>query len=160
MSDFKVSLDNIRKTRRLVESLVHFRSSLSFENLVIRLQRNSVHDGKPVYVITIYGNAQVIYQGIKSVKIIGEQRGYITRNNLQQLLNEFENVYFFSFKDIYGNQGNDSTSGYVAVSITVGNDTKKVLRFENYEGPSGLIQLEMSIDRIVNSYQWTGIVNR
>lgn len=158
MSNFKISYNEVRNTRRLVESMINFKNKLSSDPLVIQLERSSEHG--PAYTITIYGDGRVVYEGIKKVRIVGIRDAYITRDNLDELLDEFQNVYFFSFNDVYFDSGDKDILGYVTTSITINKESKKVKRYENSARPGGLIELENSIDRFVNSKQWTGAGNR
>jgi hypothetical protein len=160
MSNFKISYDEIQKSRRLVESIINFKNKLSSDHLIIQLERYSKYGDGPVYSITIYGDGRVLYEGFKNVMVVGIKNGYITRDKLNELLKEFQNAYFFSFNDVYSDPGNRDMLGYLTTSITINNDSKKVTRYENCVRPTGLIELENSIDRIVNSKQWTGAGER
>jgi hypothetical protein len=158
MSNIKMSYEEIRKARMLVESIINFKNKLSSDHLVIQLQRNSKYKDGPAYTITIYGDGRVLYEGIENVMVIGIRDEYITRDKVNDLLNEFQNVYFFSFNNVYFDSGNMDTLGDVT-TITVNKESKKVKRYENCARPAGLIELENSIDRFVNSQQWTGAGN-
>jgi uncharacterized protein DUF6438 len=68
---------------------------------VITLRRTACFGPCPVYKLTIFADGRVLYEGISQVKKKGKAKGRISSAKLEELIEEFENIYYFNLKDAY-----------------------------------------------------------
>ena len=69
---------------------------------VITMHRHGTANGLfPVYTLTIYGNGTVTYKGIKNVETCGVETYQIPKDRAIEIVDEFNNIYYFSLKDKY-----------------------------------------------------------
>ena len=130
-------------------------NSITKDDTVITLERHPTQSHTPVYSLTIYSNGTVIYNGIKNVKISGKQTSTIPKSSINELVNEFINIYYFALKDKY-DQPNVFDRPIVTTSISMNGKTKTVFHHHgSTAAPNGLSLLENKIDTITNSKQWT-----
>ena len=136
--------------------------SLSLATLpVITLERTICFGSCPAYKISIYGDGLVIYEGKDFVKTKGDADGRITREQVQQLVREFEKIDYLKLDDDYGTGKNcpEAWTDYPSAitSLTQNDKTKTV---KHYHGCSGLpvlnqlTALENKIDEVVNTKRW------
>jgi Domain of unknown function (DUF6438) len=125
---------------------------------VIKMQRHSSGAQDPDYTLVIFGDGTLVYEGNKGVKIKGKKMSHLPQSSINYLLKEFMNLYYFDLKDRY-----EQSSGYdrptVKTSITIRGKTKSVCHVHGSKAPTGLSKLEDKIDKVTNSYQWTGYTN-
>src|SRR5689334_7780175 len=69
---------------------------------VITLERTICFGSCPAYKVSIYGDGLVIYEGKDFVKTKGDADGRITKDELQQLVREFEKLDYMKLRDRYG----------------------------------------------------------
>ncbi len=145
-----------------MEQIDHYSTSADTEqtpdprdSAVITLQRHgTANEVLPVYSLTIYGNGNVIYNGINNVNTSGIQTYQIPRDRASELVNEFINIYYFALKDKYIDSSNASSTLMVTTSINLNGKTKTVLDDHSAYAPSTLRALENKIDQFTNSKQW------
>ena len=143
---------------------------------VITLERTACYGRCPDYTLMISGDGTVIYDGRQYVKHVGLIRGTITKDQVNQLIKEFERIKYSSLRDRYESvpDGCPTTATdhpWANTSIKV-NGTFKAIK--HYYGcqfseppsrdhvPSGmglvypreLVELESKIDEVVNTKQW------
>ncbi|MCX6644756.1 MAG: DUF6438 domain-containing protein, partial [bacterium] len=69
-----------------------------YNGAVITLRRNACMIDFPDYLLTIYGDGKIIYQGYSSVSVTGIQTGQIPEEEVRNLINEMtKKGYFFYF---------------------------------------------------------------
>jgi hypothetical protein len=114
------------------------------------------------YKVSIYSNGEVIFEGLKGVKKIGIVKSKITKSKLEELIGNFEDIDFFRLSDKYV-PGKNCSGSVISDSNTVQiyyNDGKLSKNISHYRGCLGtkklnkLLELEESIDRVVNTKQW------
>ena len=129
-------------------------SSISGEELLIRLERTACFGKCPVYSLMIKGDGTVIYSGVDFVQTRGIQETTISIDAINQLVAEFEKADYFSLKDSYTAFGvSDMPSANT--SISMGGKTKAINHYlGDRSAPEQLTELENRIDEIVNSAQW------
>ncbi len=125
------------------------------KELIISLERTECFGTCPAYGLTVYGNGTVVYEGKNFVKIEGIKTITISKEEIRELISEFEKIDFFSI----------SRDRYIAidlpnaiVSITIDGRTRTIENsygayFDDIEVRK-LIELENKIDEITNSKQW------
>jgi hypothetical protein len=142
-------------------------STLESGEAVIVLARGAGYwDMAPVYRLMIYADGSVAYIGSKNVKTKGFAKGRISREDVQRLVKEFENVNYFALLDEYSEKGGcpfymwDASNA--STVLNSGGKKKSVFHdlgcladsksFASF--PRGLAELENLIDEIVKSDQW------
>jgi hypothetical protein len=125
------------------------------DSAVITMQRHgALNCMSPVYSLTIFGNGNVVYEGIKNVNTTGILTYQIPKDGVRELVNEFINIYYFALKDKYTDSSNASCLGMVTTSINMNGRTKTVLDDKSSYAPAQLRELEDKIDNVTNSRQW------
>ena len=120
------------------------------ENVVITLERTPCFGFCPSYHVAVYGNGTLVYEGRDFVEVNGGQRSEIPHSNVQELVDEFYEVGFFSLRDKYAAQITDLPSQ--TTSITIDGTTKTVYR--NGFEPERLAMLEDMIDKVAGTEKW------
>jgi Domain of unknown function (DUF6438) len=127
---------------------------------MITLERTECFGFCPVYKLTIAADGVVVFEGRRFVKQEGATiKSAITREQLKQLMAEFDRVKFFSLEDDYSeirlSCPTDQPSAFTSIRIN-----GKSKRINHYLGcrepkvPKELTELENKIDEIVNTAQW------
>jgi hypothetical protein len=130
------------------------------QDLKITLERTECFGFCPVYKLTITADGSVVFEGRRFVKQEGVTiKSAITREQLKQLMAEFDRVKFFSLEDDYSeirlSCPTDQPSAFTSIRIN-----GKSKRINHYLGcrepkvPKELTELENKIDEIVNTAQW------
>src|SRR3982751_6436493 len=97
-------------------------------NVEIIIQHISLNKG-PNYSLRICESNTVEYNGISNVKTLGKHLSKVTPEELQSIIFEFENYYFFSsFKDSYepSNQSKTQDQQQTIISCRLGQNFKKI----------------------------------
>jgi hypothetical protein len=130
-------------------------------NVVITMERTMCFGSCPVYVLTIYGDGRIEYEGEQYVEIIGKQTTQISEDQVRELIDEFYNVHYFSMNDEYRHKRDKWGQYYTATdlpttitSITINDYRKKVVDY--FGAPQELIDLEKKIDEVAGTEQWIG----
>ena len=119
----------------------------------IKLDRKNDDDANsPNYSLTVSDDGKVIYTGVKNVRTVGTKTYQLPKERIQQLIDEFQRVYFFTLKDHYGNGKGEY--GLVTVSISLDDKFKQVTHPLGSKVPRGLAELETRIDEISESKKW------
>ena len=130
---------------------------------VITLERTVCFGTCPVYVLTIYSDGRVEYVGKRFVKKIGSAAGRITRQQLEELVMEFTNIYYFNLPASIEPGSKHCPQGATdhPSAITSLTWQGKSHSINHYHGCRGsnildlLRKLEDKIDAAVNVTQWT-----
>jgi hypothetical protein len=126
----------------------------NFQDVIISLQRTACYGTCPVYLLNVYSNGNVVYEGSEYVRITGKIESTISQEKVSQLVSEFDKADYFSLSDTYTNYLMTDGST-VTTSISIGGKTKTIQHYRGDTGaPKQLSELEDSIDEIVNSAQW------
>ena len=84
-------------------------------------------------------------------KVEGLKEGEISQSDMDAIKKKVEEINFFNLKDVYDNlKVQDIPSTYVSVN----NDTITKKIKSRYGSPTGLIELQEMLDKIVNSVEW------
>lgn len=136
-------------------------SDTDLRGLVISMERNGCFGTCPVYSLTIHGDGSVRYSGEKYVKVAETRETTISLQELRTLLKEFEKAKFVSIgEDFSGSKctcGQCTDMASAVLQVKVGSISHKV---NHYFGcacaPKSLFELELAIDKAVDSQQWVG----
>ena len=131
---------------------------------VITLQRTECFGTCPVYKLTIFADGKVLYEGIRHVKKKGKIKSRISQVKLQQLIDEFENIYYFNLNDAYVRRSKgcpqwvtDMPSAITSLTRARNGKRKSVNHDHGCRGSEVLellTRLEDTIDEAVNVNQW------
>ena len=120
--------------------------------------KHSSHGRGPSYSIHVDGNGNIEYNGISNVKTIGKYITKISPQDLNRLIREFNNIYFFSFKNSYEVSSNQSFSQpqqETSISLTLGDRYKIVKYVEGaYSLPTELKNVVEIIERVTKVDQF------
>jgi hypothetical protein len=146
----------------------------SSSDALITLKRTGCYGPCPVYTLTIFADGTINFEAKRywpDNKYSDDPRStaliqsYISQEQLQQLISEFEKANYFSLNDSYVKEGCSrvlSDMHYVYTSFQSNGREKSI---EHYMGciensdelrvyPKKLYELENKIDEIVNTKQW------
>ena len=119
-------------------------------NVEVIIQHISPNKGQN-YSLRICGNNTVEYNGSSNVKTLGKHISKVTPEELQSIIFQFENYYFFSFKDSYepSNQSKTQYQQQTIVSIRLGQKFKKITYVEDGNfAPPAVKYLVKTIEKI------------
>jgi hypothetical protein len=127
------------------------------ELLTIKMSREHCRGSCPVYSVTLHGDGSVEYIGAEYVRDRSPHTGTLSKEQLQTLLQKFDNANFFGLEDRAFAWGYDTPR--VRVSISVDGRTKEVSSDASYvgakSGPQDLfVQAALELDKVTNSDRW------
>jgi hypothetical protein len=116
-------------------------------NIEIAIQYDSLQG--PKYSLRIDGNGSIEYNGLRNVKMLGKQLTKISPNDLRSIIEEFENLYFFSFRDNYVSpKQSELQQPKTTISLRLGDRYKRIEYVEEgHEVPSELKSLVRTIEK-------------
>jgi hypothetical protein len=137
--------------------------SLSLATLpVITLERTICFGSCPAYKISIFSDGLVLYEGKDFVKTKGDADGRITKEQVQELVKEFEKIDYLKLDNEYspGKKCPEGWTDYPSAitSLTQNDKTKTVVHYHGCQGLPVLKQLtalENKIYEVVNTKRWT-----
>jgi hypothetical protein len=120
----------------------------------ITLERTECFGPCPIYRVTIEGDGTVTYEGIRNVRVTGQQTAHIPLSRVTSLLQTAARIGFFNLRNQYrSDHVSDLPTTYVG--ITVDGRTKRI---EDYSGaPESLKELEKQIDDAAETLRWVRI---
>ena len=115
--------------------------------LLITIERKGCFGPCPVYSSKIFTDGTVIYKGVDFVKVTGDKKYKISAERIKLLIEAFEKVDYFSFKDEYcfdqnGMSITDLPTTFTSISIN--GKTKQVINY--FKAPKELEKLENTIE--------------
>ena len=134
-------------------------------NTEIIIEHDSPIKG-PRYYLHIDGDGNIEYHGKSNVKTLGKHILKISPKDLENLVFEFKNVYFFSFKDSYGTVSDQSSLSqqqeqrlqHTTVSLKLEGKYKSIKFLdEGYKVPSQLKNMVKTIEKLTKVDQLSGI---
>ncbi len=131
------------------------------DDTVIIMQRGNCEGGCPVYRIIIFANGDVIWQGRGRVARLGVVLSQIERDQIRELIREFQSIDYFHLENIYGYRGRGCRSSQpdmpmVITSLSMGGLSKTIMHHDGCVGEISekLTAIENSIDKVVNTARW------
>ena len=139
-------------------------AEISSQDTVITIERTMCHGGCPVYTLLVLGNGAVIFDGRANVETKGMYRSKVDQEVIDELIRAFETADYFSLnpdnsglRRIDGCQDVSLHSATVITSLRLGEKFNRIIHnlgdhciMAQYT----LVELEESIDKILNSEQW------
>lgn len=123
----------------------------NIHDVVITLERTRCFGACPDYIVTVYGNGTVLYEGRDFVKVKGVQVAQIQERGVKSLVDAFYKAGFFSMRDRYEELVSDLPSQ--TTSITIDGTTAKTVYRYGFQ-PERLVALEDEIDRVAGTARW------
>ncbi len=127
--------------------------SYSETNPVLSLSRSACYGYCPTYNLTFKGNGIATYEGFNHVDRIGLFEAKVSKEQLQRLMNRFNEIKFFEMKDLYDDMVTDIPT--YTVTYTLNGKTKTVT--DRFGSPQELRDAEKFMDEIANSLDWKKI---
>ena len=124
-------------------------------DVVITIERTACFGSCPIYAAEIHADGEVVYRGKEFVKEIGERRFKISQKQIQEIIQEFQRIDYFSLKDKYDADENGMSVTDLPTTITsicLDGKTKKIVNY--YGAPKKLEQLEDKIDSLSGLYKY------
>jgi len=122
------------------------------EDLVITLERTMCPGACPDYLLSVYSDGKIVYEGRHYVAVKGRQERSISKDDVKKLVDEFYRSGYFSLKDRYDPIVNDGA--ITKTSIVADGKKKQVVNCHPSQAPEGLYKLERMIDEIAQSERW------
>lgn len=129
---------------------------------VVTLERGACYGSCPVYRIWVSADGVVGYEGKAHVRQLGTASGKVGIDQVQALLDELDRAGYTSLAASYtsgqpacGRYSTDSPSAVMTVRLHGKSQTVE----HDYgcrAAPGSLVAMEQTIDRMLNSSQWTG----
>ncbi len=145
---------------------MEFPSAYALDDVIIRMERTGCFGSCPIYSLQLKGDGAVVYNGIANVYIRGELRTYVSRQQVADLLSDFNRIGFFRLPDsieagqtlhldgkrvdVMKLQRNDLPN--TRITLRVGDASKSVVYSET--APEALVRMAKRIDNMVNSARW------
>jgi len=132
----------------------------------ITLERTTCLGTCPAYKLTISADGTVVFEGENFVKESGIVHSSINKDQLKQLISEFTQAQYFSFRDTYDSEEDGcpemwTDSPSVTTSIRINGQYKSIvhdLGCQENNGtsvfPKELMKLENKIDEIIGTEKW------
>ena len=124
------------------------------EMIVISLSKTPCFGVCPSFNFTVFANGTAQYQGKENVKLKGEFKAKISKNEINQLLNEASSLGYFSLNDKYDNElVTDLPSTITFLNIS-GKSKKVVCR---YECDDRIKKVNKMIDALIENTKWESV---
>ena len=127
----------------------------------ISLERTICYGACPSYVLTVFADGRITYEGRHFVKVRGSHWKTIPTAKLAPLFAKLDAVHFWKFKDSYyvvvnpdGSIEAVTDQPTYTVTVKTGGQTKRVVDY--YGAPKALRELEDLIDTTAGVEEWIG----
>ncbi len=143
-----------------------FPSSYALDDVIIRMERTGCFGTCPIYSLQLKGDGAVVYNGIANVYIRGELHTFVSRQQVADLLYEFNRIGFFRLPDtieagqtlhldgkrvdVMKLQREDLPN--TRITLRVGDASKSVVYSQT--APEALVRMAERIDNMVNTARW------
>ncbi|MDQ3916943.1 MAG: DUF6438 domain-containing protein [Acidobacteriota bacterium] len=125
------------------------------EPVIVFQQNGESFNHTPSYILSIYADGTVVFEGTENVNNKGRFTGEVDRGELRRLISEFERIGFFSLADNYDGKGACPTlwsdSPYVFITLNLDGRSKKVGRNAGCEGTNTQKELAALEDMVLRT---------
>jgi len=120
----------------------------------ITLQRTVCFGFCPDYTVTISGEGEVHYEGRRFVDAVGVRTATVPREDVQRLLQRFDEIGFDNLRDEY--RANVTDLPTTTITLTRNGHTKRVVDYGGLSAgmPEAVRALQAEIDRVARTEQW------
>ncbi len=123
----------------------------------VRLTRSGCFGTCPIYIVTIYGNGIVKYEGIRHTDKIGMFIGRMDPQKFDGIIKKMKEVAFLEMEDMY--QAPVSDMPGITVFLHFGDIEKQVM--ENGDAPRELKEFQKYLDDIVSEIEeWKEVMKK
>ena len=124
------------------------------DNVKIVIEKKSENNIDPSYSLTITGDGKVQYNGIKNVKVQGQRTVMISPEDITEIVDRLEMIYFFSLKDKY--LSNNQKDPITIVSAQANGKFKQIEFSNNGKAPHSINNL---INQILMITKTRGLID-
>jgi len=128
---------------------------------LITLRRTNCFSTCPDYLVTIFADGTVTFEGYANVRVKGKTQTHISGEKLQLLVAAFVKAKFFSLRDRYslpedGCKIYNLDADTAITSIIINGKSKSVSHYWgcHRRNMKALFELEEKIDEVANTKQW------
>jgi hypothetical protein len=138
----------------------------------VTLERTACFGICPTYKVVIHADGAVNYEGEQSVKVTGDAAGWLTAQQVKELVDAINEADYFSLRDTYESSEDGCPTSWTdnpsaITSVSVGGRVKSIrhdygCRERDTEQslgdvyPKSLTKLERRIDEIADTARWVG----
>ena len=123
----------------------HIENLINTSKVVVLMEKMGCFGSCLSYELMIFEDGTVVYTGKYFVEVEGIVKYSIPKEDVQELVDFFYEIDFFSMDDSYWASVTDSPS--TTITITINDDFKSVYIY-GWQGPESLFELEEKIDEI------------
>jgi hypothetical protein len=123
------------------------------KGVIATIERGSCFGKCPVYVMEIYKDGKVLYEGKRYTKKVGIYRKNIEMKEVKAIAKAFGTEKFMTFDDEYSSDIQDLPS--VTISYHDGTTRKRVIGKDRK--PGGFIKLQSMLEKLADSDDWATI---
>ena len=117
---------------------------------VISIEKTTCFGTCPAYLFKAYPDGSVSYTGKDYVKLVGEYKSSISKEELANLKTLFDEADYFNYANVYSANILDLPTTYLYYDN--GQQNKKIT---DYHGaPESLKKLEEDVEALINSINW------
>lgn len=124
------------------------------EMIVISLSKTPCFGVCPSFNFTVFANGTAQYQGKENVKLKGNYKAKISKNEINQLLNEASSMGYFSLNDKYDNEFVTDLPSTITFLNISGKAKKVVCR---YECDDRIKKVNKMIDALIENTKWESV---
>lgn len=122
----------------------------------IKMERTACFGKCPWYIIEIFEDGRVTYEGIKDCDRIGYYEGYIDQGDAREMINRFEDRKIKNAQDEYF--ANIMDVPYLNYTFSLDkNHRSKQIKHANF-GPKWLLDLGLEVDDVVKEVLWQSAI--
>jgi len=121
--------------------------TITEEDLLIEMKRTPCYGSCPVYTIKIDEKGKGLFEGVENVEKTGRFSFSLSKDELMEFENAFQEIDFYRLRNIYDAQVSDLPTTY----ITYSKDGKRKKIMDYYGAPAELRALENRIEALVLS---------
>lgn len=123
------------------------------KGVIATIERGSCFGKCPVYVMEIYKDGKVLYEGKRYTKKVGVYRKNIEMKEVKAIVKAFETEKFMTFENEYSSDIQDLPS--VTISFHDGTTLKRVIGKD--KKPGGFIKIQSMLEKLADSDDWATI---
>jgi hypothetical protein len=117
---------------------------------IITIEKTTCFGTCPAYLFKAYPDGSVTYTGKDFVKLVGEYKASISKEELANIKTLFDEADYFSFANVYSANITDLPTTYLYYD-----DGKQNKKITDYHGaPEALKKMEQDLEAIINAINW------
>ena len=117
---------------------------------IITIEKTACYGTCPAYLFKAYPDGSVTYTGKDYVKLVGEYKAIISKEELANIKTLLDEADYFSFANVYSANITDLPTTYLYYD-----DGKQNKKITDYHGaPESLKKLEQDLETLINAINW------